>query len=265
MSEEFISGKGKASKLPLELKGWNWGAFFGNWLWGIRHKSYIGLCVFIPIIGFIFPFILGFRGNEYAWRNIEWESIDEFKETQKKWLKYGLLVFLLTLSSIFIFFLYMMRGEAYYLSLEKIEKHPFLYSELKGKINAGYFIGGSVETNPTKGRAEISYSVSGMSNKSFDIHVNADKINGIWGLNYIVAVNEENNKMYLLYSKFMEEKKIANNYKTSMIIFTSNNNFNAFNSTEGLFSAQEELTKNCNIFKNKNNISNDCILYNYSN
>ena len=34
---ENTSGQGKASVLPAELKGWNWGAFFLHVIWGIGN------------------------------------------------------------------------------------------------------------------------------------------------------------------------------------------------------------------------------------
>ena len=40
-----MAGRRKVSKVefPQELKRFNWGAFFGTWIWGLVNKSYITL------------------------------------------------------------------------------------------------------------------------------------------------------------------------------------------------------------------------------
>lgn len=76
--------------------GWNWGAFFFNWLWGIFNGVYWPLLIMIPsglsyrypaagIISFIMCVILGIYGNEMAWANKYWRNAKEFNETQHKW------------------------------------------------------------------------------------------------------------------------------------------------------------------------------------
>lgn len=83
-STENNSGM-KEDVYPEGVKGWSWGAFFFNWIWAIFNKSYIGLLAFLPYIGFIFAFYLGFKGRELAWKNKHWESVDHFNRVQKKW------------------------------------------------------------------------------------------------------------------------------------------------------------------------------------
>jgi len=36
--------------------------------------------------------VLGIKGNEWAWRNKKWESIEHFKSVQKKWSVWGILI-----------------------------------------------------------------------------------------------------------------------------------------------------------------------------
>jgi len=43
------------------------------------------ILLMVPIVGFVFPFYLLFKGNELAWQYRKWESLDEFRESQKKW------------------------------------------------------------------------------------------------------------------------------------------------------------------------------------
>ena len=86
---ENTSGQGKGSTVPPEIKAWNWGAFLLNFLWAVGNRTWIGLLTLLPFIGFVIPFILGFKGTEWAWQNKRWKSIDHFKRVQKKWAIWG--------------------------------------------------------------------------------------------------------------------------------------------------------------------------------
>lgn len=89
------SGKGPASEIPEEIRGWNWGAAGLTWIWGIYHGVWISLLCFIPFIGFIMAIILGFKGNEWAWRQSQWESVATFKKAQDAWMIPGIIFFML--------------------------------------------------------------------------------------------------------------------------------------------------------------------------
>lgn len=79
--------------VPNEIKGWNWGAFFFNWIWGICNGVYWPLVLivvnFIPYVGALISLgcciALGINGNEWAWKAKSWSSIAEFKRVQHKW------------------------------------------------------------------------------------------------------------------------------------------------------------------------------------
>ena len=113
MSEEFIntSGNGQAAVLPEELKGYNWGAFLLSWIWGIGNKTYITLLsflvAFIPFIGCLAALGMniwfGFKGNEWAWQNKHFESVEHFKSNQKKWTIAGIIVTIVSII-VWIFF-----------------------------------------------------------------------------------------------------------------------------------------------------------------
>ena len=70
------SGQGRSTEVPAEIKRWNWGAFFLNWLWGFGNRTYIALLCLIPLLNIVMIFVLGAKGSEWAWRNKQWESID---------------------------------------------------------------------------------------------------------------------------------------------------------------------------------------------
>ena len=35
------SGQGFSTTVPLEIKGWSWGAFFLTWVWGIGNRVWL--------------------------------------------------------------------------------------------------------------------------------------------------------------------------------------------------------------------------------
>lgn len=57
------------------------GAFFLHAIWGIANRTYIALLVFVPGLILVMSFILGAKGNEWAWRNRHWYSVDDFSNT----------------------------------------------------------------------------------------------------------------------------------------------------------------------------------------
>ena len=91
---ENTSGNGKMAMLPAEIKGWNWGAFFLNWIWGIGNSTFIALLCLIPFVNIIMVFVLGAKGNEWAWQNRRWQSIEQFKRVQKNWAVVGFILFI---------------------------------------------------------------------------------------------------------------------------------------------------------------------------
>lgn len=92
---ENTSGQGKSASAPVEIKGWNWGAFFLPLIWGIGNKVWIGLLAIIPIFWPIMMIVLGAKGNKWAWKNKKWESVEHFKKTQKIWAIVGLIIFII--------------------------------------------------------------------------------------------------------------------------------------------------------------------------
>ncbi len=103
------SGQGANAAIPPEVAsmGFHWGAFLLTWIWGIGNSVWlallvfpIGLLSFIPGLGLIaglgFQIYLGMKGHELAWRNRRFESIEQFRDVQKAWTKWGV-IFLVAL------------------------------------------------------------------------------------------------------------------------------------------------------------------------
>lgn len=97
---------------PAELQGWNWGAFFLNWIWGIGNRVWISLLVLplalIPFLGgigvLVMMIVLGLKGNEWAWKNRHFESVEQFRAVQKTWALWGVIIFVLGLVASAFFF-----------------------------------------------------------------------------------------------------------------------------------------------------------------
>ncbi|HMW18200.1 MAG TPA: hypothetical protein PKN13_11650 [Accumulibacter sp.] len=92
---ENNSGGGSSVIPPPGVKGWSWGAFWLNWVWAIGNKTWIGLLSFLPYIGLIFCFYLGFKGRELAWRNKRWDSLEHFNRIQRRWSIWGWAILLI--------------------------------------------------------------------------------------------------------------------------------------------------------------------------
>ena len=84
------SGMGEGAQTPVEIRGWNWGAFLLTWIWGVGNGTYIALLALIPLVGLVMIFVLGAKGNEWAWRNKTWESVEHFKRVQRSWAWWGI-------------------------------------------------------------------------------------------------------------------------------------------------------------------------------
>ena len=84
------SGQGDASTLPPELRGFNWGALLGSWIWGIGNNVWIGLLAIVPCVGFFMRFYLGAKGNEMAWKSKRWDSVQSFRSAQTTWTFVGI-------------------------------------------------------------------------------------------------------------------------------------------------------------------------------
>lgn len=80
--------KGKiTSELPYDVtKLFNFGAFFGTWIWGLFNKVYYPLWYLVllltPFSGF-FALYCGLKGNEWALRAKKYDSVEEFNSKQE--------------------------------------------------------------------------------------------------------------------------------------------------------------------------------------
>ncbi len=87
------SGEGYSAIVPNEVKGWNWGAFFLPVIWGIFNQVWLSLLALAPVANVVMPFILGVKGNEWAWQYKRWDSVEHFRRAQRTWMYWGIATF----------------------------------------------------------------------------------------------------------------------------------------------------------------------------
>ena len=94
-----------SSEVPSEIKKWNWGAFMMNIMWGIGNKSYLTLLCLIPLFNIIWIFVCGAKGNEWAWKNGNYSSPEEFFLVQNTWNRAGFVSFIITICILSVYIL----------------------------------------------------------------------------------------------------------------------------------------------------------------
>lgn len=84
------SGTGKHASLPPGARGWCWGALLLGGVWAIRHRVWIGLFAFVPVLGWPVAILLGYKGRKLAWQATHWPDVATFNETQALWTISGI-------------------------------------------------------------------------------------------------------------------------------------------------------------------------------
>jgi hypothetical protein len=171
--------------MPPELDRWNWGAFLLNWIWGIGNNVFIALLTFVPLVGLAMPFVLGAKGNQWAWRNGHWESVEHFRRVQRTWTKWAVIIYgaaIVLIAVLFVsVFSILSHSEAYKLGVAQLEAS----TEVANLIGAPFTSGtpnGKLSTNGDgSGEASLSFSVSGPKGKG-TVDLAATRKNGIWSL-----------------------------------------------------------------------------------
>jgi hypothetical protein len=171
--------------VPAEIKRWNWGAFLLNWIWGIGNNTYIALLTLVPVFGvLIMPFVLGAKGNAWAWRNGRWDSVEHFKRVQRKWAMWGAIIWIgmFTLYGGFFggFFYLLKHSEAYELAAAKLQASPAAVSVLGSPISTGIPFG-AISFNGASGKAVLRFSATGTKAVGM-VFLKADKKNGVWSI-----------------------------------------------------------------------------------
>lgn len=200
MDKNYVSGMGKDSVVPEEIKCWNWGAFLLNWVWGIGNSTYIALLMFVPFVNFVMLFILAAKGNEWAWKNRTWRDVQHFKSTQKKWRNAGFVFILIFFSLLLIPLLSLMKGQAYDLSVAAVQTNTQVINMVGKRPEPSFFVLGEISYNGSSGNADLNYSIEGAKGRA-EVYVYATKLGGSWKLQELLVVNEVTGERVVLVTR----------------------------------------------------------------
>ena len=83
---------------PKSINCYNWGACILTPIWGLFNNTPVAclafILPFIPYIGWllaiVFSIYCGIKGNEWAWQNKQWQSMEHFHTVQKNWAIAGI-------------------------------------------------------------------------------------------------------------------------------------------------------------------------------
>jgi len=166
---------------PRTISRWNWGAMLLNVVWGAKHNVDFAFLTLIPVLGLIVPFILGMKGNEWAWKNGRWANAAQFEAAQKNWAFWGFVTWFFIFVALFIPVLHGIinmkweRSEVYqkavaeFIQIEKIKM--LLGSPIKSRI---YEV-----KKFSNNRGRIGVKLKG-SNTAFKVRFYILKINQQW-------------------------------------------------------------------------------------
>ncbi len=186
---------GNLGPMPEELKGWNWGAFLLTVIWGIGNETFIALLVLLPYVGIVMPFVLGFKGNEWAWKNKEWKSAAHFKEVQRKWAMWGVVLFAvvcLSAAAIMVgIFALLKNNDVYKMSFSQIEQNEEIIRSIGEPVTSSWVVSGNITTSGSTGRAALNYSIKGPKG-SGKVEAKGQKSFDRWSVRKIqVMLNEQ--------------------------------------------------------------------------
>lgn len=184
-----ISSQVNNSQLPVEIRGWNWGAFLLNWIWGIGNDTYRAFWVFVPGVNIVMLIALGLKGNEWAWRHREWQSAEHFKQVQRKWRNAGFIftgiIVVFCVISVFGINALFKNSDAYKVSFAQVSDSKEVQSRIGSPLDSGFIIG-SITTSGPDGTASLAYPVEGPKGEA-KVALYASKKLNKWTLECLVV------------------------------------------------------------------------------
>lgn len=95
------SSSNSKKEIPPEIDKWNSGAALFTFIWGICNGVYWGLIIpvvvifgvavgaspLVAIFVIVMYQIYGRKGNKWAWKAKNWDSVEHFLEVQARWKK----------------------------------------------------------------------------------------------------------------------------------------------------------------------------------
>lgn len=188
------SGRGPAAELPTEVGRLNWGAFLLNWIWGLGNGTYIALLSLVPIVNFVMPFVLLFKGDKWAWQNTTWRDVRHFRSVQTNWaiagaVVYGLGLFFVIVPIVAVVVIFSSVGPFDDVK-EEARLNPQIAEIVGTPVEVGWFTSGSVSQQNQTGDADVSASVRGPL-ASGSLRMVSTRENGVWVVRKLVLTLDE--------------------------------------------------------------------------
>lgn len=183
-------------------RGWNWGAFWLNWVWGIAHSTWIALLMFVPGVNLVMPFVLGWKGNAWAWRNNTWRDVEHFRRTQRIWagVGWGAAIGLPALMALLFWGItaVLTSSEPYQMALDELRNHPALAGPLGHPVVPdGWWMEGNINVEGGHGRADMAFDVKGPRGTGV-AELLATKSRGVWTLEALAVNTGEDARVMLI-------------------------------------------------------------------
>lgn len=85
---------------------WNWGAFMMPLQFGFGNKAYPTFLTLIPVLNFIWIFVCGFKGAEWAYNSNAHKNVDAFNGAMDSWNRAGFAFFVITVGVLAFMIIY---------------------------------------------------------------------------------------------------------------------------------------------------------------
>lgn len=189
--------------VPAEIaRGWNWGAFWLNWVWGLAHNTPLALLMFVPGVNLVMLFVLGAKGNVWAWQNNTWRDVEHFRRSQRIWARvgWGMAIGLPALFAVLMWSIVTMMtsSQPYQDSLAAIRSHPKLERSLGHPVEpVGWLVSGNIKYENDAGNASLSYAVAGPRGEG-TVYLDANRQRGTWYFDSLVVVTADGMEILLI-------------------------------------------------------------------
>ena len=150
---------------PAELDRWNWGAFVFVWIWGIANRTYRSLWALIPVVNIVMAFVLGARGNRWAWQHKDWDGIEHFRRVQRRWATAAPIFVLLLIGGAWLLASAEVRlrnSEAVRVAVAIVQENPRATQSLGAPVAVGWLVMGRLLTSAgQESEAHLKLTVTG--------------------------------------------------------------------------------------------------------
>jgi hypothetical protein len=146
--------------------------------------------MWVPFVNLVMIFVLGARGNAWAWKNARWRDVEHFKRVQKAWAIWGLVSWIAVIGlagfGFFSILSLLKTSEPYQVALQEVRGNPEVQAVIGDTITDGFMPTGSINYSGDSGKANLSFQITGSRGKG-TVDVSAIRSGGAWDIRLIVV------------------------------------------------------------------------------